>query len=150
METTQEMQDILTRIQRAKTDCAPWHDRIKARRKLYSNDHYATSANAGENRYIDPTYMNTVDLSVGILLGNEMKWHAIGWKQDAQGQITSDRIEKFLNGTIKANNMREEYDIPYEIYQHFVRDGIGIIYSTWDKKIANRAINEVEEVDEDE
>lgn len=147
---TQEEQDIVARITRATSACKPWHDAIKMRRRLYDFEHYPNAANKGEHRYIDPTYTNTVDLSVGILLGNEMKWHVINWKQDVAAQISSDSIEKFLAGLIEINNFREEYNIPYEVYKHFTRDGAGVLYSPWDPNIANRAIIEIDELDEEE
>ena len=56
---TQEEQDIVARISRAKASCKPWHDAIKLRRRLYDFDHYPVPANKGEHRYIDPTYTNT-------------------------------------------------------------------------------------------
>jgi len=37
---TQEEQDVVSRIQRAKKECGPWHDKIVMRRKLYNFDHY--------------------------------------------------------------------------------------------------------------
>ena len=146
---TQEEQDVVSRIQRAKKECGPWHDKIVMRRKLYNFDHYDGDARPGEHRYIDPTYTNTVDLSIGILLGNDMRWHAVNWKPDAAGQIQADSIEKFLNGIIEINNFREEYNIPYEVYKHFTRDGAGVLYSPWDKAIANRALIEIEEMNEE-
>lgn len=147
---TKEEQDVIARISRATKTCEGWHNKIKLRRRLYNFDHYADSANPGEHRYIDPTYTNTVDLSIGILLGNEMRWHAINWKQDVAAQIASDSIEKFLSGVIDANNFREEYNIPYEVYKHFTRDGAGVLYSPWDANIANRALTLIEELDEEE
>ena len=146
---TKEEQDVVSRIQRAKAECKPWHDKIVMRRKLYNFEHYTGDARPGESRYIDPTYTNTVDLSIGILLGNDMRWHAVNWKPDAAGQIQADAIEKFLNGIIEANNFREEYNIPYEVFKHFTRDGVGVLYSPWDKGIANRALTEIEELDEE-
>jgi len=78
-----------------------------------------------------------------------MRWHAVNWKPDAAGQIQADSIEKFLNGIIEINNFREEYNIPYEVYKHFTRDGAGVLYSPWDKAIANRALIEIEEMNEE-
>ena len=147
---TQDEQDVLSRIDRSKAACKPWHDKIIMRRKLYNFEHYSNSPNPGEHRYIDPTYTNTVDLSIGILLGNEMRWHAINWKPDVAAQIMGDSIEKFLQGVIEVNNFREEYSIPYEVYKHFTRDGVGVLYSPWDANIANRTLTSVQELDEEE
>ena len=145
---TKEQDDILARIKRAVTASTDWHDQIIMRRNLYNNDHYSTEPQPGETRYIDPTYSNTVDLSVGILLGNEMKWHAVNWKPDVSAQQAGDRIEKFLNGIIEINNFREEYSIPYEVYLNFTRDGAGVLYSPWDTNLANRGLEEMAEADE--
>lgn len=146
---TQEENDVLQKIRRAEDNCKDWHEQIKKRRKLYNFDHYDKEPKAGENRYIDPTYTNTVDLTIGILLGNEMKWHAVNWKPDVAGQIEADKIEKFLNGVIEINNFREEYDIPYEVYKHFTRDGAGVLYSPWDGRLAARALTLIDEIDEE-
>jgi hypothetical protein len=149
LSTAKDEMDILSKLQKAKGDCKPWHDSIERRRKLYNFDHYDSRAKAGEHRYIDPTYTNTVDLSVGILLGNEMKWHAVKWKKDARAQIESDSMEKFLNGIIEINNFRQEYNIPYEVYKHFTRDGAAVLYSTWDVNYANQSLEYEEEIDEE-
>lgn len=146
---TEEEKDVLSRISRATAVCKPWHEQIEMRRRMYNFEHYNSGAQPGEQRYLDPTYMNTVDLSVGILLGNEMKWHAINWKPDVAAQIEGDSIEKFLNGVIEANNFREEYNIPYEVYLNFTRDGAGVLYSPWDVNIANRVLTQIEEPDEE-
>lgn len=149
MNLTKDEQDVLSRIARTRAACKPWHEKIIQRRRLYNFDHYSNSPNPGEHRYIDPTYTNTVDLSIGILLGNEMRWHAINWKQDAASQIEADSIEKFLQGIIEVNNFREEYNIAYEVYKHFTRDGIGILYSPWDGNTANRVLTDIQEPDEE-
>ena len=130
--TTDEVNRILSNIQRAQSLCNPLHNNIKLWRKLYDFEHYEGSEKVDETRYSDPTYTNTVDLAVGILLGNEMIWHAYGWSPSAKEEKHTSNIEKLIAGTITVNSLRKQYDIPYEVIMNFVRDGMSVIYSIWD------------------
>jgi hypothetical protein len=119
-------------IQRARSFTKPFHDNIEQWRKLYDFQHYKTKPKANETHFEDPTYTNTTDLAVGILQGNEMIWQAQGWTPSAREAKGADRVEKFLAGVVAANSDANEYNIPYELYLHFVRDGAGALYTVWD------------------
>jgi hypothetical protein len=126
--------EINTRISRAKAYTKGWHDNIETWRKLYNNQHYVgqTKLSETEPQYSDPTYMNTVDLATGIFLANEMTWKAFGFSPSMTEQEVSSRAEKFLAGVLSVNNERNEYDIGYEVYMHFNRDGGAVLYSVYD------------------
>jgi hypothetical protein len=131
-----EFKDVLQRIMRAKRHVEGWKKNIARWRKLYDMNHYNTKPKAGEIQYSDPTYTNTVDLAVGIMLANRLRWHAFGFTPSKQEQIETSQIEKLLDGTLMVNNEREEANQLYQLYLHFTRDGGGAIYSVFDPDIA--------------
>jgi hypothetical protein len=145
-----EVRDILQRIQRAKRHVEGWKENIKRWRSLYDMQHYTTVAKANEIQYNDPTYTNTVDLAVGIMLANRLRWHAFGFTPSAQEQKETSQIEKLLDGTLMINDEREEANQLYQLYLHFVRDGGGAIYSVFDPELADehRFTKEVPDAEE--
>lgn len=132
-----EVRDIMQRIERAKRHVSPWKDNIKRWRSLYDMNHYNNKPKANEIQYNDPTYTNTVDLAVGIMLANRLRWHAFGFHPSAQEQTETSQIEKLLDGTLMINDEREEANQLYQLYLNFVRDGGGAIYSVYDPDIAD-------------
>jgi hypothetical protein len=134
---TQDFQDVIQRVMRAKSHVQDWHTNIARWRKLYDMNHYTTQAKAGEVQYSDPTYTNTVDLSVGIMLANKLRWHAYGFDPSHKEQKETSQIEKLLDGTLAINDEREEANQLYQLYLHFCRDGGAAIYSVFDPEIAN-------------
>ena len=147
---SEEVRDIMQRIQRAKTHVGGWKDNIKRWRQLYDLNHYTNKPKANEIQYNDPTYTNTVDLAVGIMLANRLRWHAFGFHPSAQEQLETGQIEKLLDGTLMINDEREEANQLYQLYLHFVRDGGGAIYSVFDPEIADehRFVKEIPDPDE--
>lgn len=133
---SEEIKDILQRIERAKRHVLDWKTNIARWRRLYDMDHYAIKAKAGEIQYSDPTYLNTVDLAVGIMLANRLRWHAFGFEPSHQEQKETSQIEKLLDGTLMINDEREEANQLYQLYLHFVRDGGAAVYSVFDPEIA--------------
>jgi hypothetical protein len=131
----QLLSDVLRRISDAETFTAGWHTNIDKWRKLYNFDHYKGKPKPGEDRYIDPTHTNAVDLAVGILQSNEMIWRAVGWSPSPAEQEGSSIIEKAIAGFIDINAERKMVDMKSEINRHFVRDGGACLYSIWDKGI---------------
>ena len=129
--TPDALRRVLYNIDLSKRFTDAWHTNITRWRRLYNFDHYDSPAKSGEFQYRDPTYTNTVDLAVGILLGNEMIWRATGFSVSPSEMKNSDKVEKFLAGTIEVNSDRTECDIPYEVDMHFVRDGGGVLYTIW-------------------
>ncbi len=132
-----EYKDIISRVNRAKRHVEGWKDNIKRWRRLYDMNHYNNKPKANEVQYNDPTYTNTVDLAIGIMLANRLRWHAFGFSPSAQEQTETSQIEKLLDGTLMINDEREEANQLYQLYLHFVRDGGGAIYSVFDPEIAN-------------
>ena len=131
-----EVKDVMQRVERAKRHVDGWKENIKRWRKLYDMKHYQNKPKAGEIQYSDPTYTNTVDLAVGIMLANRLRWHAFGFTPSKQEQLETSQIEKLLDGTMMINNEREEANQLYQLYLHFTRDGGGAIYSVFDPDIA--------------
>lgn len=130
-----EYDHVIQRIQFAKSFSKSWHDNIIRWRRLYNFDHYDIQPKSGESQFADPTYTNTVDLAVAILLANAMNWKAKSWKS-IQTIETSSLVEKFLTGTLEINSDRNEYHIIYEVLLHFIRDGGAVLYTVWDEIIA--------------
>jgi hypothetical protein len=135
--TNDEVKDVIQRINRAKRHVDGWKENIKRWRRLYDMNHYTTKPKAGEIQYSDPTYTNTVDLAVGIMLANRLRWHAFGFTPSKEEQLETSQIEKLLDGTLMVNNEREEANQLYQLYLHFTRDGGAAIYSVFDPDIAD-------------
>ncbi len=132
-----EVRDVLQRIARAKQHVLGWRDNIARWRRLYEMDHYTNKGKIGEVQYNDPTYTNTVDLAVGIMLANRLRWHAFGFHSSKEEQVETGQIEKLLDGTLMINDEREESNQLYQLYLHFTRDGGGAIYSVFDPSLAD-------------
>lgn len=124
--------EILGRIQASRTYVQDWHDNVRKWRKLYNTHEDDEKARRNEVRYNDPTYANTVDLAVGIMLGNHLRWHAFGFSPSQKEQENSSKIEKLIAGIIFINNLREQKHILYEAYTNFCRDGGAVLYSPVD------------------
>jgi hypothetical protein len=137
-ESKDEVKDVIQRIERAKRHVKGWKNNIDRWRKLYDMNHYNMKPKAGEIQYSDPTYTNTVDLAVGIMLANRLRWHAFGFNPSKQEQTETSQIEKLLDGTMMINNEREEANQLYQLYLNFTRDGGGAIYSVFDPDIADQ------------
>lgn len=131
-------QEVLIYYNRARRASQPWHDQIQNWRNLYNRDHYSTPAKSGEERYNDPTPTNVVDLAVGIILGNSLVFQAFGWGPDKKEFQDTDKIEKYLQGTLQINSEREDMNLPYEVTLAMVRDGCACLYSPWDPVLADR------------
>lgn len=132
-----DFKDLLNRVKRAETFVSSWHTNIKRWRRLYNMNHYNRPGTTNEILYSDPTYTNTVDLSVGIMLGNDLRWHAFGFSPSAAEQKATGQMEKLIAGIMEVNNEREEALLIYELFLNFNRDGGGAIYSVYDGALAN-------------
>lgn len=130
------LQDVLFNIESAKAFTKGWHENISRWRQLYDDRHYDTTPKPGEERFSDPTYTNTVDLAVGIMLSNPLIWKATAWKPSSTLVKMESQVEKFLAGVLETNTNRNEYDSIYEVLLHYVRDGGCVLYTVWDDEIA--------------
>jgi len=135
-ENTKEHLDILDRIKLAELYVKDWHINVERWRRLYDMKHYPQQATQREIQYSDPTFTNTVDLAVGIMLANSLRWHSFGFTPSMAEQKDTGKIEKLLEGIMSVNDSREERHQRFELFQNFVRDGAGIIYSVFDPIIA--------------
>ena len=131
--------EVIGRTQRAKHHVKDWKNNIQRWRRLYDMKHYTNTAKAGEIQFNDPTYTNTVDLSVGIMLANKLRWHAFGFEPSRQEQEQTSKVEKLLDATLSLNDEREEINQLYQLYLHFCRDGGAAIYSVYDPAIHDEA-----------
>jgi hypothetical protein len=133
---------------KARIECEDWHKKIQHRRDLYNFEHWkGVRAGPNETQYSDPTYTNSVDLAVGVLLANQLDWEAFGWTPSLLEEQDTSKVEKFLAGIIAVNSERNEYQIPYETIMHFCRDGCAVLYSPWDPKLARSGRREMELVE---
>ena len=137
--TKADFDELSGRINRAEAYVKDWHDNVDRWRRLYKMQHYDRAAGKREIQYNDPTYTNTVDLAVGIMLGNSMRWHSYGMSPSSTEQRDTSHVEKLLNGILEASDEREEAFQRYRLFQNFVRDGGGVLYSVFDPEIANRS-----------
>lgn len=136
MEELDTLQQVSLYKSQADKPSKAWHKQIEHWRKLYDMKHYASTPKDGEERYQDPTYTNTVDLTVGTILANDMDWRAFEWKPSASGQKDTSFVEKFLAGLIQINSERDEVLIPFEVLMNFARDGCGVLETIWDERLA--------------
>jgi hypothetical protein len=146
-ESYNDLANILVFYSQAQTLCKRWHQQIDRWRELYDFVHNKTTPKENEYRFNDPTYTNTVDLAVGVLLANSLNWHAYGWSSSPSK--TTSKIEKFLAGLLTIANEREESDVVYEAVLHFVRDGCGVIYSPWNPLVEMRVEGQIQLPDEE-
>ena len=116
-----ELTDILRKVKGAKDFTKGWHTNIVRWRKRYNFKHYDSKPKPGENRYIDPTHTNTVDLAVGILQSNDMIWRATGWRPSDEEETGGSIVEKTVAAIIDHNSSRKQIDMLYEINKHFVK-----------------------------
>ena len=136
-ETTSEVKEVKQRIKRAETYSKDWHNAIDKWRGLYNMQHYSGTPKPKEIQYADPTFTNTVDLAVGIMLGNDLRWHSYGFEPSNEEQNNTGMIEKLIAGTIEINNERTEKHQMYELFLNFDRDAGGVLYSVYDQNIAD-------------
>lgn len=145
---TQEFVDVIQRAKRAKSFVEGWRSNVDRWRSLYDQKHYSIKPKRGEVQYVDPTYTNTVDLAVGIMLGNSLRWHAYGTEPSKKEEDDTGNIEKVVQAIMEVNDEREETNQKYEIFLNFVRDGGAVIYSVYDPKIAEKSKELVQYADE--
>lgn len=146
-EQSKEFLELTQRIMRAKDYVKDWKTNIDRWRNLYNQNHYKHKTL--ENQFNDPTHSNTVDLAVGIMLANKVRWHAFGMSPSVREQQDTGKTEKLVDAILDASNEREEKDILYEVFLHFVRDGGAAIYSVFDPQIAKENVIEIEDIDEE-
>lgn len=127
---------ILQRLLDAQTFCKDWHATIAKNRSLYSLQHYEEEAKEGEYRFADPTYTNVVDLAVSIMSSYDPEFRARGWSPSLQESERSSHIEKFLIGTIRSNDLRNESSVYADGALNFCRDGSAAVYTAWDPGLA--------------
>jgi hypothetical protein len=108
MTDLQQFQDVLNKYMQAMEYVKDWHTNVQRWQKLYDMSHYSKAANKREIQYSDPTFTNTVDLAVGIMLANQLRWHAYGFNPSYAEQKDTGKIEKLLDGILIANDEREE------------------------------------------
>lgn len=142
MENTQ-YQEVLQRILKARSYVTPWRENIRKWRSLYNMKNRTQRS----DEYVDPTHTNAVDLAVGIMLANKMRFHAYGFAPSRKEQFDTGKIEKALQATWDANDLREERSNSYELFLNFVRDGGAAIYGVFDPALAEAAIQEIPIID---
>lgn len=142
-----ELNQVLQRITRAEMYVKEWKKNIQHWRNLYNMRHYDSDMENAQS-YNDPTHTNAVDLAVGIMLSNKLRWHGYGFSPSKKEQRETGMLEKFLEATWEINNQREERSNEYELLTHFVRDGAGVIYSVFDPNLAETSVQSHEIVSE--
>lgn len=139
-----EYDQVMQRIISAKNYADKWHKNIDKWRALY--DMRSVSGQISDE-YRDPTHTNSVDLAVGIMLANKIRYHAFGFNPSKREQQDTGKIEKIIQATWDINDQREERSNSYELILNFVRDGGGVIYSVLDPVIANAGLTSIEVID---
>lgn len=129
-QTNLDFLDVQTRITQAEDYVKDWHSNVDKWRNYYDY------SKVNDSQYHDPTFTNTVDLSVGIMLGNYLRWHSFGSSPSKQEQEDTGKVEKLIEGTLFLNSLREERHILYELFLSFNRDGAGVLYSVFDPILA--------------
>lgn len=142
--------EVIQRTARAKEHVRDWKTNIARWRAMYDMEHYSRKPKAGEIQFNDPTYTNTVDLTVGIMLGNRLQWHAFGFDPSHKEQVQTSKIEKLLDAILSVNDEREETNQLYLLYLHFTRDGGAALYSVYDPTIHANSLSVHTVADEQE
>lgn len=145
----EELEQVLRKVQQAKDFTEPWHTNVRRWRDLYNFKHYKGKAKTGEHRYVDPTHTNTVDLAVGILQSNDMRWQVTGFTPSAKEEAESSLAERTLAAILDMNSEREQINMEFEIHKHFIRDGGACLYSYWDKEVNDECFESLEVMEED-
>jgi len=133
-----EFKEVQARIRRSEMYTSKWHDNVKKWRALYDMTHYRIKPKKGEVQYNDPTFINTVDLAVGIMLGNDLHWRAYGFAPSRDEQKQTGKMEKLIDGILSINSERAEKLIPYQMFLNFCRDGGAVLYSVCDPVILDK------------
>lgn len=138
MTDTAQFLDVLMKYNRSIAYVKDWHVNVERWQRLYNMGHYTKTAAKREIQYNDPTFTNTVDLAVGIMLANQLRWHSFGFTPTYAEQKDTGKIEKLIEGILSVNDQREERYQRFELFQNFVRDGGGVLYSVFDPEVAQR------------
>lgn len=126
-----EFNDVMLRVTAAESYVKDWHNNVTKWREYYDTKVLPTK----KPQYKDPTFVNTVDLAVGIMLGNALRWHAFGFSPSKIEQELTGKAEKLIQGILFTNDLREEKHLMYELFLNFVRDGGGVLYSVVDPRL---------------
>jgi len=138
-----QLAELLAEYARAKRETEDFHKNIIRWRNWYNFEHYKRDPLPGEERYTDPTPTNVVDTAVGIMLSRGVRWVASGFEPYATETEVASKIEKYIAGTVEANNIREEMDVLAMVATYFIRDGMGVIYSPFDPILADDLATQV-------
>lgn len=143
-DTRTEYNQVMQRILSAKKYADDWHKNIDKWRALYD---MRPSSSQISDEYRDPTHTNAVDLAVGIMLANKIRYHAFGFNPSKREQQDTGKIEKIIQATWDVNDQREERSNYYELFLNFIRDGGGVLYSVFDPALANEKLTTIEVID---
>lgn len=131
--------EIMGRFRVAERTMEGWHKKIRARRKMYSGEHYRADPKDGEHQYIDPSYMNVTDIATAIIIANRFEFRAKTWDMSTNSVEDASKVEKLLSGIIAANNRRLESSLEYRAGFDFCRDGCAVVYTVWDNLVASES-----------
>ncbi len=107
---------VINNVRQARSYTEKWHRNIERWRRLYYGQHYDLPPKPGETRYIDPTYTNTVDLAVGVLLANDVSWRAVTFNQHPD---ESSKVEKFVAAVLYQAVIRNQQYILHDVLMNF-------------------------------
>jgi len=104
--------ELYERYRHLKNTHQEYHRQMEKMTNLYFMRHWREegAAKEGEERVTLPTYTNTVDMALAVLLAQKRTIHAVPVNQTPEAQKTSSELEKFLNGVLYVNEVRAGED----------------------------------------
>jgi len=116
-------------------------NRIVRYRSLYNMDHYSTNAVKGmpaeyhrvlnKYSYIANDATNVVNLTVGILSHNALKFSAFTYRETKDSDRRAGDIERLVSGMIRMNCVEQEVDIHNDLIHNMTIDGGCALRTIW-------------------
>lgn len=130
----------------AQADFQKRNDRVAHYRRLYAGEHYygdrAVQSELNMPRNVLNTYVNTIDLAVGMLISNELDYQVISQAGDREAKRLASMQEQFFDGITYVNADDQEQNLRYWWTFRQVLDGGVGIKTYWDP-IRHRTLEQV-------
>lgn len=138
-----EKDDLYRLLREAENQLHDRDMRIKRHRALYEMRHYEIDLSStgsstaqrprkiNEYSYQSNKPTNVIDLTVGMLAANELKYTAYTYNESEPSNKKAGRIEKLLASIITMNGLEQEVDIPHDIIHNSAIDGGVGVRTVW-------------------
>jgi len=134
-------QTIIELIKTAEDNLRERDNRITRYRALYNMDHYSPNAVKGmpaeyhrvlnKYSYIANDATNVVNLTVGILSHNALKFNAYTYRENKDANRRAGDIERLVSGLLRMNSIEQEVDIHNDLIHNMTIDGGCALRTIW-------------------